>query len=110
MQSTAKPRRYDRIGLPKGMLVVWQRAGNRIVSRVATLSLGGLFIEAPEPAASGELLKLFFIVPGGEVRAHAMVRDSHPGRGMGVEFTAMGPEDRARLNQLLSKLLATSRA
>jgi hypothetical protein len=105
MEASAKPRRYDRIGLPKGLLVVWQGTGNRIVSRVATLSLGGLFIEVPDPAPSGELLKLFFKVPGGEVRARAMVRDSHPGKGMGVEFTAMGPEDRARLHQLLSKLL-----
>ena len=105
MGPSAKPRRYDRIGLPKGLLVVWQSTGNRIVSRVATLSMGGLFIEVPQPAASGELLKLFFKVPGGEVRARAMVRDSHPGKGMGVEFTAMGSEDRARLHQLLSKLL-----
>lgn len=105
MEASAKPRRYDRIGLPKGLLVVWQSTGNRVVSRVATLSLGGLFIEAPEPAPSGEVLKLFFKVPSGEVRARAMVRSSHPGKGMGVEFTAMGPEDRARLHQLLSKLL-----
>jgi hypothetical protein len=108
MESSAKPRRYDRIGLPKGMMVAWQSAGNRVVSRVATLSLGGLFIEAPQPAASGEVLKLFFKIPGGEVRARAMVRDSHPGKGMGVEFTAMGQEDRARLHQLLSKLLGAT--
>lgn len=107
MPLSAKPRRYDRIGLPKGMLVVWQGAGNSMVSRVVTLGLGGLFIEAPEPAASGDVVKLFFKVPNGEVRARAMVRDSHPGKGMGVEFTAMAPEDRARLNQLLVKLLGT---
>jgi len=48
---------------------------------------------------------MVFQIPGGEVRARAMVRDSHPGKGMGVEFTSMKPEDRARLHQLLSKLL-----
>jgi len=102
-----KPRRYDRIGLPKGLLVVWEAAGNRTVSRVATLGLGGLFIEVPEPAPAGELLKLFFKIPSGDVRARAMVRDSHPGKGMGVEFTSMKPDDRARLHHLLSKLLAS---
>ena len=86
--------------------MVWQAAGNRIVSRVATLGLGGLFIGAPHPASTGEVINIFFRIPGGEVRARAMVRDSHPGKGMGVEFTAMGSEDRARLNQLLSRLLA----
>jgi hypothetical protein len=108
MDASAKPRRYDRIGLPTGLLVVWQSSGNRIVSRVATLGLGGLFIEVSEPAPSGEVLKLFFKIPSGEVRARAMVRSSHPGKGMGVEFTAMGPEDRARLHQLLSKLLGVA--
>jgi len=105
MQSPVKGRRYGRIGLPRGLVVVWQGSGDRIVSRVATLGLGGLFIEVTEPAASGEVVKLYFKVPNGEVRARATVRDSHPGKGMGVEFTAMGPEDRARLNQLLVKLL-----
>jgi hypothetical protein len=102
----AKSRRYDRIGLPKGMPVVWQGTGNRFVSRVAILGLGGLFIEVSEPAATGEVLKLVFQVPNGDVRARAMVRSSYPGKGMGVEFTSMGPEDRARLNQLLTRLLA----
>jgi hypothetical protein len=31
---------------------------------------------------------------------------SHPGRGMGVEFTAMEHEARARLDRLLRKLIA----
>jgi hypothetical protein len=35
-----------------------------------------------------------------------MVRDSRPGKGMGVEFISMRPEDRARLDRLLRKLLA----
>jgi hypothetical protein len=43
-------------------------------------------------------------VPGGDVRARAIVRDSQQGKGMGVEFTAMGPEARARLNQLMKIL------
>jgi hypothetical protein len=106
MQPSPKPRRYERIGLPKGMFVAWQVAGNRVVSRVATLGLGGLFIEAPHPAPAGEVIRIFFRIPGGEVRARGTVRNSHPGKGMGVEFTSMGLEDRARLSHLLRKLLA----
>jgi hypothetical protein len=106
MQPAPKPRRYERIGLPQGMFVAWQAAGNRIVSRVATLGLGGLFIDAPHPAPAGEVITVFFKVPGGEVRARATVRDSQPGKGMGVEFTSMGLDDRARLTQLLGRLLA----
>jgi len=97
-------RRYLRIELPKGMLVAWQGTGQRIVSRVATLGLGGLFVKTPHPPPIGDIVRLFFEVPGGEVRARAVVRDSQPGKGMGVEFTSMGYEDRARLDQLLKRL------
>jgi hypothetical protein len=31
-------------------------------------------------------------------------RDSQPGKGMGIEFTAMGQEARARLNRLMKTL------
>lgn len=39
----------------------------------------------------------------GEFRARAIVRDSRPGKGMGVQFVQMQPSDRARLNQFLSQ-------
>ena len=106
MLSASKPRRYERIGLRQGPLVAWQGPAGRTVSRVATLGLGGVFIEAAEPAATGEGIKMVFRVAGREVSARAMVRDSRPGKGMGVEFISMRPEDRARLDRLLRKLLA----
>jgi len=87
------------------MLVAWQSGGDRVVSRVGTLGLGGLFISTPEPPPIGEVIKLFFEVPDGEVRAQAVVRDSQPGKGMGIEFTAMGHQARARLNHLLKRIL-----
>ena len=106
MLPALKPRRYERVGLRSGPFVAWQGSAGRSISRVATLGLGGLFIAAAEPAGIGEGIKMVFEIPGGEVRARAMVRNSHPGTGMGVEFTSMKPEDRARLHRLLSKLLA----
>jgi len=105
-EADEKVRRYARIGLPKGMTVAWQAGGARIVSRVGTLGLGGLFIYTKQPAAIGEVLKLVFDVPGGEVRARAVVRNVVTNKGMGIEFTAMQPEARARLTQLLRRLHA----
>lgn len=105
MSKGNRRRRYPRVGLPQGMLVAWQGAGQRIVSRVSTLGLGGLFIRTAQPPPVGDIVRLFFEVPGGEVRARAVVRDSKPGQGMGVEFTSMGHEDRARLDRLLKRLL-----
>jgi hypothetical protein len=101
-----KARRYSRIGLPKGMTVAWQAGGARIVSRIGTLGLGGLFIYTKQSAAVGEVLKLVFDVPGGEVRARAVVRSVVVDKGMGIEFTSMQPEARARLTQLLRRLQA----
>ncbi len=89
------------------MVISWQAMGIHSVSRVGTLGLGGLFIDIPNPPPIGEIIQLFFEVPDGEVRARAIVRDSHPGKGMGVEFTFMAAEGRARLHRLLSKLLGT---
>lgn len=97
-------RRYARVALPKGMLVAWQHSGGRGVARVATLGLGGLFIADSDPPPVGTLVKLIFDVPGGEVRARAMVKNIKEGRGMAVAFIEMGYEERARLDQLLKKL------
>lgn len=108
MLPETKPRRYARIGLHKGPLIAWQGASGRAVSRVATLGMGGLFIASARPAAPGEGIKMVFQLPEGEVRARATVRNSHPGKGMGVEFTSMRPEDRARLRRLVRKLLSTA--
>ncbi len=43
-------------------------------------------------------------IPGGGVRARAIVRDIKPGEGMGVGIVAMSPEDRARYFTFLNKL------
>ena len=105
MMSTQKQsRRYARIGLPKGMLVAWEHSGIRNVSRVGVLAVGGVFITTPRPPPVGDTIQIIFQVPGGEVRARAVVRDSQQNKGMGVEFTSMGQQARALLNQLMRVL------
>ena len=105
MPSASKPRRYPRIDLPRGFPVAWRSGGQQEVSRVGTVGMGGLFIYTPEPPPVGTLLVLLFDLPGGEVRARAVVRDCRAGEGMGVEFTAMSFEARARLSHILRRLL-----
>jgi len=98
-------RKRPRITLPRGMDVTWRGRGESVISKVQTISSGGLSIAAPEPPAVGELVHVSFEVPAGEVSARAVVRHSH-GDGMGIEFVAMSDEARARLDQLLHKLLS----
>ena len=104
MTTQRKTRRYKRVELPKGMLVAWEHAGTREVSRVSVLALGGLFISTPEPPPNGDTIRLIFEIPGGEVRALAVVRDCQPRKGMGIEFKAMGQEDRKRLHLFMKAL------
>jgi hypothetical protein len=104
MPPSKKARRYERVPLPKGMLVAWEHSGIRKVSPISVLALGGLFITTPEPPPAGDVIKLVFEIPGGDVRARALVCDSRPGQGMGIEFTAMAQDSRARLNRLMKVL------
>src|ERR1022692_1368989 len=86
MTTTKTARRYTRVGLPKGILVAWEHSGIRKLSRVSVVALGGLFISTPEPPPNGDTIRLIFEIPGGEVRARAVVRDCQPCKGMGIEF------------------------
>jgi len=97
-------RRYPRMKSPEGLGVAWQTTTQRLVSRVETLGLGGLFIRTQEPPATGTIIRLLIDIPGGGVRARTIVRDIKPGEGMGVEIVNMGREDRARLSSFLSQL------
>ena len=104
MLSSKKVRRYVRVRLPKGTLVAWEHSGIRKVSSVSVLALGGLFISTPDPPPAGDFIKLILDLPGGEVRARALVCDSQPGKGMGIEFKAMGQDARARLHEVMKTL------
>jgi hypothetical protein len=84
--------------------VAWEHSGIRKVSSVSVLALGGLFISTPDPPPTGAFIKLILDLPGGEVRARALVCDSQPGKGMGIEFKAMGQDARARLHEVMKAL------
>ena len=83
----------------------WYGGDLQLFSRVKTLGMGGLFISAADPPPVGTKIRLAFDVPGGSVRADAVVRDIIPGDGLGVEFTRMGLGDKLLLQRLLHRLL-----
>jgi len=63
------------------------------------------FICVPNPPRVGTNVRLAFEVPGGSVTAEAIVRSVGAGKGMGVEFTNVGSNDRVVLQRLLQRLL-----
>ena len=94
-------RKYPRFRPPKGMWVGWKAPGQTATSKMDSMGMGGLFLHAEKPPSPGSTIELLFDLPTGEVRARAVVRRSIPGKGMGVQFIQMRPEDRAKLNQYL---------
>jgi hypothetical protein len=103
-------RRYPRVATPKGVWVAWQGEDHKqTVSRVSDLNFGGLFIATPNPARLGTVLTVLLSVPEGEIRGRSTVRNATP-EGMGVEFTDIAKPDQARLEALITRLLASSPA
>lgn len=97
-------RRNPRYRAPKDLLIGWQGAGKRNVSNAEELSVGGVFLLVAHPLSVGTFVEILFDVPGGEVRARAIVRHGRPGHGMGIQFVHMGSDDRARLHRFIQQL------
>ena len=97
-------RRFPRLNSPKGTILAWSTGGQRYVSNVGNIGLGGLFIRVLEPPPLGTSIQLLLEVPLGEIRARAVVQRVKLNSGMAVKFVAMQPEDRARLGRWLSSL------
>ena len=83
----------------------WYGGDLQLFSRVKTLGMGGLFISAADPPPVGTKVRLAFEVPGGSVRAEAVVQDIIPGEGLGVEFTRMDLGAKLLLQKLMTRLL-----
>jgi tetratricopeptide (TPR) repeat protein len=101
-------RRNPRYRAPKDLLIGWQGAGKRNVSNAEELGVGGVFLLVAHPLSAGTHVEMLFDVPGGEVRARAIVRHGRAGHGMGVQFVHMGSEDRARLHRFVKQLAEES--
>src|SRR5580704_7496066 len=98
------PRKYPRVRAPKGMWVGWKSAKQTCTSLAEVMGMGGLFLHTATPASEGSSIDLIFDLPNGQVRARAIVRSFQPGKGMGIQFVQMRPEDRAKLNKYLSAI------
>jgi len=98
-------RRFSsRVETPGDVYVYWSSVGREDTSRVRDLSSGGLFVQTRESRAVAATTKVHFLVGEGQIRAEAVVRHVKPGRGLGLEFTAVREEDRSRLAVLVKRL------
>ena len=72
--------------------------------KLTDLSLGGCYVETDAPFPERSLIDLCLKTEEMEIHTEGMVRVSHPGRGMGVEFPSRTAEQRGQVGNLISFL------
>src|SRR5580704_3837490 len=72
--------------------------------KLTDLSLGGCYVETESPFPEHALVDLCLKTQEMAVHTEGMVRVTHPGQGMGVEFPSRTPEQRAQVGNLIDFL------
>ncbi len=72
--------------------------------KLSDLSLGGCYVETDAPFPERALVDLCLSTGGLEVHTEGMVRVTHPGHGMGVEFPSRTAEQRAQVGNVIDFL------
>jgi hypothetical protein len=75
--------------------------------KLTDLSLGGCYVETDAPFPERSLIDICLKTNELEVHTEGMVRVTHPGFGMGVEFPSRTAEQRAQVENLISLLRNT---
>ena len=72
--------------------------------KLTDLSLGGCYLESDSPFPEKALVDLCLRTKDMAIHTEGMVRVTHPGHGMGLEFPSRTPEQRAQVGNLISFL------
>lgn len=104
-RSNLERRKNKRILTPSGVWAAWKFEDRRTTSRVQDFSVSGAFIVSEETVAVGARLTLLFSLPEGEIQVQAVVRSSLAGKGLGVEFVAMGAREFELILKAVKRLL-----
>ncbi len=81
-----------------------QGVNARVWGTLGDISVGGCYLEMMTPFPAATEVELNLRVGERSLRASGVVRTSHAGCGMGVQFTAVGDEDRAQLHKIVESL------
>ena len=97
-------RKYPRMKSVNSVEVYPSGQTTPVRARTADISLGGCFVEMPNPLEKGANLRLALWVRDTKLWMQAKVITSTPGYGIGVQFTAMSDPDRHQLGQFLDSI------
>jgi len=98
-------RKYPRMKSVNSVEVYPSGQTTPVRARTADISLGGCFVEMPNPLEKGANLRLALWVRDTKLWMQAKVITSTPGYGIGVQFTAMSDPDRHQLGQFLDSII-----
>lgn len=94
-------RSHPRVSLDTEVWVGEDGVFTRTNERLGDISVGGAFLESPDFYAIGAIISLRFRLGSDYVTATALVRNARPGRGIGVQFLDLSPENAERLQSLV---------
>ena len=83
--------------------------GAPIRARTADLSIGGCFIEMPNPLPKGTQIKISIWVKDTKLWANGRVVTSTPGFGIGVQFIEISEQDKNQLQEFLESTIRIAR-
>jgi hypothetical protein len=81
-----------------------ERVNTPMRANATDISGNGCYVESAMPVAVGTSLRIEFWIDQESVTASATVRTRDPGVGMGIEFTGLTEDTKARLQAHLDKL------
>ena len=101
----AKPRAVRRCPFVASVEVTELRSGTRLSARTSEVGLGGCYVDALNPFANGEQVKLRIVRDQGTFEAKAKVVYSDASFGMGLSFTEITAEQRVVLENWLEEMV-----
>jgi len=108
--STAAPyansRRYQRLRCKGGVRIVV--AGVNHWGRIVDISLGGCYIECPSHYRVGQVVQLKIGIGEFKFESEGLVRDTHVGLGVGIEFVRTSLAERGNLEEFVGLLARES--
>jgi len=88
--------------------VYWECGGRADVSHVRDLSTGGIFIETPRRRAKGDVVRVHFLVPEGQISLDGIVAQAQPDTGLGLKIQTVAAKGISNLTLLLDRVRSES--
>jgi hypothetical protein len=93
-----------RLPATRDVWVYWECGGVGDVSHVRDLSTGGIFVETKWRRTKGDLVRVHFLVPEGQISLDSVVAQAQPSQGLGLRFQTVATKDISKLSLLLERV------